>query len=640
MPTTTPINFANLSNKYFKPLVHRDFATVGTIIYAKQGGSSSADGLTELNAVHLQRAMELVPTGGTVVLISPVFRVTAPIYIRRQCYIQNKAGIGKVKIKGSRQLPSTVWTTTPTAGVFKTPWTVAFNNPYLNDSYTTPETAYLQNVQGVFINDEPLQQKGSIQSLDANSFHHDKVNGQLYIKRDPATAGNIEAAAVEQILINTAGVNAVVRNVILTQAKIGAFSAVPMKWEDCQFDKNALSGYHGLSHPGVTEVFQCTFNNNGFKGYEGRRCVVSKSELAFNNFKGYRIAWDAAGAKVITTPTTTAYDPLISKTEFSGNYVHNNYSNGIWYDMHITGGVPRWNVVTDNQGIGIFYEVSMGGRITGNIALNNGVDIQVSNSKDTFVYNNTVSPKANAIVFKTTNRLSDKLTETEKTYLNGWINYVSTGNRCFNNLVVNTPQGNKIAFSYLPASFVTSLTSMMVETGNNYVVNYTNVPDGILYRAKNPNTGYEDYLDANSFRADFPTMEANSYRKPLGATENIFIPDTFDLTQASNMRGIGRQLNTELAGILGANANSGISPGAIPHLSSTDPASTTQPTLTCEDKLIAMTQERDKALGLLKESQDELALAGTELERLQGMISNAKTALGVPTSAPDLAGVE
>jgi len=613
---------------------------VGTVIYVKQGGSGSADGLTEANAVHLQRGLELVPAGGTVVIISPLLRLTATSYVRRQCYIQNKAGIGKVKIKGSKQLPASLWTTTSYAGVYKTPWTKAFNNPYLNDNYTTPETVYLQNVQGVFINDVPLQQKGSIQSLDANSFYHDKAAGQLYIKRDPAVAGNIEAADLEQVLNISAGAGTVIRNLHLTGAKIGALSFVPMKWEDCKFDNNALSGYHGLSHPGVTEVFQCTFNNNGFKGMEGRRCLVQKSEIAFNNFKGYRLAWDAAGAKVITTPTTTAYDPLVSKTEFAGNYVHNNNSNGIWYDMHITGGVPRWNVVTDNTGIGIFYEVSMGGRVTGNIALNNGVDIQVSNSKDTYVYNNTVSPKANAIVFKTTNRLSDKLSTTEKTYLNGWVNYVSTGNKCFNNLVVNTPQGNKIGFIYSPASFVPSLQEMMTETGNNYVVSYTNVPDGIFYRAKNPNTGYEDYLDANSFRADFPGMEANSYKKSLGATESIFIPDTFDLTEASKMRGIGRQLNTELAGFLGANANSGISPGAIPHLSSTDPAAVTAPAPTCEDSLAAMTAERDKALVLLKESQDALQVANTDLERALAMIESAKQALGVNPSAPDVFGAE
>jgi hypothetical protein len=565
----TPVNFSLLPPQYFKPLVFRNFSTVGTVIFAKQGGSSTADGKTEANAVHMQRALDLVPAGGTVVIISPIIRTTVTLFVKRQCYIQPKTGIGKVKIKGSIQLPANVWTPTEAnPGVYQTPWTVAFNNPFLDDNYVTTSTAYLKNVQGVYSNEEPLQQKGSIATLDEKSFYHDPVAGLLYIKQEPDVV-NLEGSTSEQVLNISLGAAAgtVVRNLILTQAKVGAFSAVPMRWEDCQFDKNALVGYNGNTHPGITEAFQCTFNNNGFKGYGGRRCLITKSEIAFNNFKGYRIAWDASGAKVITDPETQAYDPGISKTEFAGNYVHDNNSNGLWFDVHITGGLARWNVVTDNVGIGIFYEISMHGRLTGNIALNNGTDIQVSNSHSTWVYNNTISPnKANAIVITSTNRSSADLTAEQVTYLNGWVNYVPFGHRCFNNLVVHTPLANRIAINYIPHSAtVANIEGMFAETGtgNNFSITYPNIPEGVMYRVRKPTGNIKDFPEANSFRLDHPTLEPGSFRKMMAPGDNVFIGDSFNINPLTNLTGRGRILNTEFAAFLGATADSVISPGAM-----------------------------------------------------------------------------
>jgi parallel beta-helix repeat protein len=74
---------------------------------------------------------------------------------------------------------------------------------------------------------------------------------------------------------------------------------------------------------------------------------------------------------------------------FRRNFVHHN-GMGIWYDGDNVGSLIEENVVEDNGGEGIFYEVSGQGIIRNNVVRRNGFScVFLSTSRDVEVYGNT-----------------------------------------------------------------------------------------------------------------------------------------------------------------------------------------------------------------------------------------------------------
>jgi parallel beta-helix repeat protein len=57
---------------------------------------------------------------------------------------------------------------------------------------------------------------------------------------------------------------------------------------------------------------------------------------------------------------------------FSGNWVHHNLDNGIWYDGDNPGLLVENNIVEDNAHIGIFIEISIDGTVRNNTVRRNG----------------------------------------------------------------------------------------------------------------------------------------------------------------------------------------------------------------------------------------------------------------------------
>ena len=108
----------------------------------------------------------------------------------------------------------------------------------------------------------------------------------------------------------------------------------------------------------------------GFNSYLAQGVVFENNEISYNGLE-----MKAASL----SPNTT----------FRNNWVHHNLRNGIWYDGENTGAVIEGNLVEDNGGAGIFYEVSGQGVIRNNIARRNETGLLVSASHNLEVYGNT-----------------------------------------------------------------------------------------------------------------------------------------------------------------------------------------------------------------------------------------------------------
>lgn len=94
--------------------------------------------------------------------------------------------------------------------------------------------------------------------------------------------------------------------------------------------------------------------DNGRDTLSGDLTVIG-AEIAWNNWAGYWVAWEAGGIKILKSRHVT----------IRNNHVHHNFGKGIWLDWYVQNFKVLGNRVHDNASIGISIEVSFGGGVTG-----------------------------------------------------------------------------------------------------------------------------------------------------------------------------------------------------------------------------------------------------------------------------------
>ena len=119
----------------------------------------------------------------------------------------------------------------------------------------------------------------------------------------------------------------------------------------------------------------------GIKG-SGTDVLIDGNEIAFNNYRGdYDPEWEAGGTKFLKTVNLVV----------RGNYVHDNRGPGLWTDYDNYNTLYENNVVEDNDGNGIFHEVSYDAIIRNNkVRRNNKSQIRITSSANMEIYGNVV----------------------------------------------------------------------------------------------------------------------------------------------------------------------------------------------------------------------------------------------------------
>jgi hypothetical protein len=139
-------------------------------------------------------------------------------------------------------------------------------------------------------------------------------------------------------------------------------------------------------------------NNYGgmVSGFGLSGMVVENNEIAFNNTDSVRDEPEAVGKMV-----------AVQGVEYRHNWVHDNYTNGIYCDISCYGLNIHHNLVERNAKIGIEVEISYDSEIFGNVLRGNGIvdsrcadasrcwftelgGILVFNSSNVRVYGNTI----------------------------------------------------------------------------------------------------------------------------------------------------------------------------------------------------------------------------------------------------------
>jgi hypothetical protein len=142
-------------------------------------------------------------------------------------------------------------------------------------------------------------------------------------------------------------------------------------------------------------VSNSIFSLNGQEGIHAnglQDCQFVDNETSFNNTfpdKVVSVLWEAGGNKFSRTNGVSVVRHLS----------HDNVGSGIWFDVDNTNAIIADSTSYGNR-IGIQYEISYTGTITGNISYSNratagdgdsGMGIQIESSSGTKVYNNTAA---------------------------------------------------------------------------------------------------------------------------------------------------------------------------------------------------------------------------------------------------------
>ena len=138
--------------------------------------------------------------------------------------------------------------------------------------------------------------------------------------------------------------------------------------EDCDVEWASAEGLR-LEGTGIV-LRRCSFNNcgeSGFNAYYTVNCLIEDCEYAYNNTqpnKNFSPDWGAAGSKHCFN----------YRLVFVRNYAHHNNGPGIWLDISNNECEIRNSLCTDNNGAGIFYEISYNLYAHDNVMFNNGLN--------------------------------------------------------------------------------------------------------------------------------------------------------------------------------------------------------------------------------------------------------------------------
>jgi hypothetical protein len=113
------------------------------------------------------------------------------------------------------------------------------------------------------------------------------------------------------------------------------------------------------------QILNAYSHHNGYMGMEAKNVnniLMANNEMSYNNFAGFSTTWAAAGTKNTT----------ITNGSLTGNYIHDNYSDGIWCDGECSGMVYQGNVIINNAANGIAHEIAHSLVASNNVIIGNG----------------------------------------------------------------------------------------------------------------------------------------------------------------------------------------------------------------------------------------------------------------------------
>ncbi len=387
------------------------------VYFVAPDGSAEARGTTPGEPTTLEAAIARVVTGDAIVLRGGTYR-TGGLQLNQGVTIQPYQDETPV-LKGTRL--ATSWEALG-HGVWRTRWATLFPAQPLGwwraerEGMLTPLHRF--NNDMVFVDGEALQSAGWPGELGPRSFFIDYAQGYVYLGRDPAgrqveiTAHDVAlhrpSRAVHGKPSDRQGFK--LRGITLTQYAYRAIDiegkkpAVPVSEEPTDDPVGpSPEADHGKEVVGTLLENVTISHCSRVAGYfRGDRLVIRNSLISDTSTEGIYVIGSSdvlLERNIIrrnNVEKLTGYYPSAVKI-FNQSYrvtVRDNLiveqpdSNGVWYDVGNVDGVFVNNYVEGAQA-GLFFEISKGITVAGNVFVNNQQGVRILNSAGAQVLHNT-----------------------------------------------------------------------------------------------------------------------------------------------------------------------------------------------------------------------------------------------------------
>ncbi|MEF8733549.1 MAG: right-handed parallel beta-helix repeat-containing protein [Candidatus Accumulibacter meliphilus] len=241
----------------------------------------------------------------------------------------------------------------------------------------------------------PTRDNGSVAEMPPGAFYYDDRKKELVIRASlGVSAENLRAeVSTRPYLVqgqDIAGVT--IQNIrfrysnTTTRSRQGAVTIVGRG--------NTLDGLLVEDMDGVgielsgdeNTIRNCRVTRSGYLGIKarGRNVVIKNNEISYNNTRRFNKWWEAGGMKFV-------YQGGLHGSQVSGNRVHHNYGDGIWFDWGNDNNLVERNILAYNEGFGIHYEASSRAVIQDNEVYGNGQrGIYLIHSRESVVAHNLV----------------------------------------------------------------------------------------------------------------------------------------------------------------------------------------------------------------------------------------------------------
>jgi autotransporter-associated beta strand protein/parallel beta-helix repeat protein len=344
---------------------------VAQTYYVGIGGSDSNPGTLAQPFATIQKALNTVTSGGTVDVLSGVYRNQFnTVFASNNVTLQAAPG-ASVTISGADLV--TGWTQIGSSGVYEsTGWS----------SYFAPQTSGTGDARSLprdqlFVNGAYLQEVTSQAAVTPGTFYINPTSQTIYLQlggNANPNAGTVECTATAGPLLGTNGhSNEVIQGLNFADCannpqmsnaavQVSGGSSNVVNGISVQYTAGAGLGVSGTN----TQVLNSTFNYNGEEGIAASgatNLLVQNSMTCYNNTlpgKQFATGWEAGGIKCASGMANTVINGLTSV---------GNIGSGIWFDMASQNTTIK-NCLVSQNGDGIHYEISYGGQIYNNVVSN------------------------------------------------------------------------------------------------------------------------------------------------------------------------------------------------------------------------------------------------------------------------------
>jgi hypothetical protein len=313
--------------------------------------------------------------------------------------------------------------------IYSTPWPYAFIGWSKDHSYAA--RAPIGRAEQVFVDAYPMHQVMKRELLSPGSFFADEEGKRLYVWIADNSV-NLTPSKIENLMmegstrsvlwlvkgdyVRTSGITfRYAANPALTGA--ATFAGNHSVVENCTFER---ANGDGARFEGQRIVVQnCAFIDNGYNGFEAARAhdlLFTGCLVRNNNTKNFDRGWGGGADKIVLSR-----DVVIEKSRFI-----ENRGVGLWFDIGNENCTVRNCLIADNEGAGLFYEISYGLHAHDNVILGNGFaggagawgvcsGITLSSSPNCVVERNLIIGNAEGLNFReqlrTTPRITDEKAE-------------------------------------------------------------------------------------------------------------------------------------------------------------------------------------------------------------------------------------